>query len=142
MTSALNQLLAWDIDQPVLLAYDAVVAGAAVVLAVDLRWGRWTESTLSDLVADLGAASDTSGLTGRLQRALGDPSLTVGYWIPKRAAYVDDHGEPIELPAQDGDRTATHVDDEGRPWPCWSTTGLCSRTRGWSAELRPRQDSR
>ena len=115
VTSALNQLLAWNIDQPVLLAYDAVVAGAAVVLASDLRWGRWTESTLSDLVADLGATSDTSGLTGRLQRALGDPSLTVGYWIPERAAYVDDHGDPIELPAQDDDRTATHIDDEGQP---------------------------
>ena len=84
------------------------------MLAADLRWGRWTESTLSDLVADLGATSDTSGLTGRLQRALGDPSLTVGYWIPERAAYVDDHGEPIDLPAQDGDRTATPIDDEGR----------------------------
>ena len=69
------------------------------MLAADLRWGRWTESTLSDLVADLGRSSDTSGLTGRLQRALGDPGLTVGYWIPERAAYVDDHGEPIELPA-------------------------------------------
>jgi signal transduction histidine kinase len=115
VTSALNQLLAWDIDVPVLLAYDAVVAGAAVVLAADLRWGRWTESTLSDLVADLGAASDTSGLTGRLQRALGDPGLTVGYWIPERAAYADDQGEQIELPAEDEDRTATHIDDEGRP---------------------------
>ena len=115
VTSALNQLLVWDIDQPVLLAYDAVVAGAAVVLAADLRWGRWTESTFSDLVSDLGGASDTSGLTGRLQRALGDPGLTVGYWIPEQAAYVDDQGEPIELPAADGDRTATHIDDEGRP---------------------------
>jgi len=115
VTSALNQLLAWDIVVPVLLAYDVVVAGAAVLLAVDLRWGRWTESTLSDLVADLGGTSDTSGLTGRLQRALGDPGLTVGYWIPERAAYVDDQGEPVELPAEDGDRTATHINDEGRP---------------------------
>lgn len=115
VTSALNQLLGWDVDQAVLLAYDAVVAGAAVVLAADLRWGRWTESTLSDLVADLGAASDTTGLAGRLQRALGDPTLTVGYWVPERAAYLDDRGEPIGLPAEDGDRTATHIDDEGRP---------------------------
>lgn len=115
VTSALNRLLAWDVDVPVLLAYDAVVAGAAVVLAADLRWGRWTESTLSDLVADLGRTSDTSGLTGRLQRALGDPGLTVGYWISGRAAYVDDRGEPIELPAEDGSRAATRIDDEGRP---------------------------
>ncbi|TQM65064.1 hypothetical protein FBY41_1447 [Humibacillus xanthopallidus] len=114
VTSALNQMLAWDIDQPVLLAYDAVVAGAVVVLAADLRWGRWTESTLSDLVADLGATSDTSGLSGRLQRALGDPSLTVGYWIPQRAAYVDDHSEEIDPPPQDDDRTATYIDDAGR----------------------------
>ncbi|KRF46684.1 sensor histidine kinase [Terrabacter sp. Soil810] len=114
MTSALNQLLAWNIDVPVLLAYDGVVAGAAVVLAADLRWGRWTEATLSDLVADLGKTSDTSGLAGRLQRALGDPGLTVGYWIPERAAYVDDQGEPIELPAHDGGRMATPIDDDGR----------------------------
>ena len=115
VTSALNQLLGWDVDQAVLLAYDAVVAGAAVVLAADLRWGRWTESTLSDLVADLGAASDATGLAGRLQRALGDPTLTVGYWVPQRAAYLDDRGEPIELPAENADRTATRIDDEGRP---------------------------
>ncbi|MBC9823921.1 sensor histidine kinase [Terrabacter sp. MAHUQ-38] len=115
VTSALNQLLAWDIVVPILLAYDAVVAGAAVVLAADLRWGRWTESTLSDLVTDLGETSDTTGLTGRLQRALGDPSLTVGFWIPERAAYADDQGEPVELPAEGGHRTATHIDDGGRP---------------------------
>ncbi|GAA2156978.1 hypothetical protein FHX52_4349 [Humibacillus xanthopallidus] len=115
VTSALNQLLAWDIDQPVLLAYDAVVAGAAVVLAADLRWGRWTESTLSDLVADLGAMSDTSGLTGRLQRALGDPTLRVGYWASDQAAYVDEQGERIDLPAEGGARSATRIDDEGRP---------------------------
>lgn len=114
VTSALNQLLAWNIDVPVLLAYDGVVAGAVVVLAADLRWGRWTESTLSDLVADLGRTSDTSGLAGRLQQALGDPGLTVGYWIPERASYVDDQGEPIDLPAQDGGRTATPIDDDGR----------------------------
>jgi signal transduction histidine kinase len=115
VTSALNQLLAWDIVVPVLLAYDAVVAGAAVVLAADLRWGRWTESTLSDLVADLGGTSDTSGLTGRLRRALGDPGLTVGYWIAERAAYADDQGEPVELPVEDHERTATPIDDQGRP---------------------------
>ncbi|MEO7448038.1 MAG: ATP-binding protein [Humibacillus sp.] len=115
VTSALNQLLAWDIDQLVLLAYDGVVGGAAVVLTADLRWGRWTESTLSDLVADLGATSDTSGLTGQLRRALGDPGLTVGYWIAETAAYADDRGAPIELPAEDGNLTATRIDDEGRP---------------------------
>ena len=115
VTSALNQLLTWNMDLPILLAYDVVVASAAVVLAADLRWGRWTESTLSDLVADLGATSDTTGLTRRLQRALGDPGLRVGYWIPEQAAYVDDHGEQLGFPAGDGDQTATHIDDEGRP---------------------------
>jgi signal transduction histidine kinase len=114
VTSALNQLLGLDIVVPVLLAYDAVVAGAAVVLTADLRWGRWTESTLSDLVTDLGGTSDTSGLTGRLQRALGDPGLTVGYWIPELAAYADDRGEPVQVPAEDGHRVATHIDDGGR----------------------------
>ncbi|GAB3061972.1 hypothetical protein GCM10027053_25430 [Intrasporangium mesophilum] len=113
--SALNQELAWDADEFVLLVYDVVVASAVIVLACDLRWGRWTESTLSDLVADLGATSDTSGLAGRLQRALGDPHVTVGYWLPERAAYVDGAGSTVELPGESSDLAATYIDDEGQP---------------------------
>ena len=44
-----------------LLAYDVVVASVAVVLLVDLLFGRWTEATVADLVIGLGPRA-----TGRI----------------------------------------------------------------------------
>ena len=76
-----NRLLGWDADLAVLLTYYAVICLVSVVLLRDLLWGRWTDATLADLVTDLGGRSSTEGLDGLLQRAVGDPSLVVGYWL-------------------------------------------------------------
>jgi len=76
---ALSRLEGVGRREAVLCGYDAVIASITVVLLVDLLRGRWAERTVSGLVVDLGAASDTAGLRARLARALGDPSLVLGY---------------------------------------------------------------
>ena len=46
-----------------------------------------------------GRARRCRDLRDRLARALGDPSLVVGYWLPGEGRYVDEAGRPVELPA-------------------------------------------
>ncbi len=43
-----------------------------------------------------------------LARAVGDPTLEVGLWLPDRQAWVDEQGEPLRLPPGEG-RHATYI---------------------------------
>lgn len=113
--SSANRLLGWEADRAVLLTYDAVVVLVALVLTADLLWGGWTDAALADLVTGLGQDACTDGLRGQLGRALGDPSLVVGIWTPEQGRYVDDAGRPLELPAEDGRRAVTRIDEHGEP---------------------------
>jgi signal transduction histidine kinase len=108
---ALERLAGWDAD--ILFAYDVVVASVAVVLLVDLLFGRWNEATVADLVVALGQRGGTGTLRHQLSRALGDPSLEVGYWIAERERYVDEAGRDVELPAQRAGRTVTEIGGRG-----------------------------
>ncbi|MDQ4037464.1 MAG: histidine kinase, partial [Actinomycetota bacterium] len=105
-----QRLAGWDADPAMLYVYDAVVAGV-VLLVLNLMFGRWTDATVADLVVGLGEREGTS-LRAQVSRALGDPSLVVGYWIPEQDRYVDDAGRPIELPTG-GQRVVTEIDDRG-----------------------------
>ncbi len=113
--AALNRMAGWADGDAVTLAYDAIVAGAVVVLLVELLWGRWTEAAIADLVVGLGERGDLDTLREHLARALGDPSLVVGYWLPEQGTYVDDLGRPIELPRDAPMRSVTRVDDGDQP---------------------------
>lgn len=110
---ALQHLEGWDLGSAVLFVYDVVVASVAVVLLVDLLFGRWRESTVADLVVALGQRGASGTLRHHLARALGDPSLEVGYWIDERAGYVDDTGRPVELPEPGAGRAVTEIGGPG-----------------------------
>jgi signal transduction histidine kinase len=110
--SSANRLLGWDADRPVLYTYYAVVSGVALLLTADLLWGRWTDATVADLVTQLGRGSQPSGLGGELRRALGDPSLVLGFWEAERQRYVDEAGLPVDVP--DG-QVAIYIDEDARP---------------------------
>ena len=110
---ALQHLAGRSADRTVLFAYDTVVALVAVVLLLDLLYGRWRESTVADLVVALGQRGGTGSLRHQLARALGDPSLIVGYWIAERAGYVDDAGRTVELPARGEGRVVTEIGGRG-----------------------------
>ncbi|HEU0023512.1 MAG TPA: sensor histidine kinase [Thermoleophilaceae bacterium] len=71
---------------------------------------------VSDLVARLSERDDRRrGLRDALADALGDPSLTLLYWLPGREAYVSAEGHPVELPGPSDERVATIVEDHGKP---------------------------
>ena len=49
-------------------------------------------AAVSDLVARLGEADRRQGLRDALAEALGDPSLSLAYWVPEQGRYVDAAG--------------------------------------------------
>ena len=108
---AAARLAGWDLDEAMVYLYDAVVAAVVLVLFFDLLWGRWTEAAVADLVVGLGQRGALGTLRDQLARALGDPSLGVGYWMAEQREYVDDLGRPLDLPGPGEGRSITPIDD-------------------------------
>jgi hypothetical protein len=97
-----------------LAAYEAVIVVIAAGLTADLFWGSWTRAAVTGLVVDLGDPA-AGTLRDRLARTLANPALTVAYWLPERGSYVDEAGRPVTVPAQDGQRAVTLINDAGGP---------------------------
>jgi signal transduction histidine kinase len=87
----------------------------AAGLTADLLWGKWTEGLVTTMVIDLGEPAAAGTLRDRLARTLGDPTLSVGYWVPDQEGYVDESGRPLTLPADNRRRGVKLIDDAGRP---------------------------
>jgi signal transduction histidine kinase len=69
---------------------------------------------VSRLVAQLGEESPRRGkLRDVLAEALGDPTLTLAYWLEERGEYVDSDGRTVELPVESSGRTYTVVHRHG-----------------------------
>jgi signal transduction histidine kinase len=99
----------------VLTAYELMIVAIAAGLTADLLWGRWTQGLVTAVVVDVGGPLAASTLRTRLARTLGDPTLTVGYWVSDQDHYVDEDGRPLALPADEHDRAVTLIDDAGSP---------------------------
>jgi PAS domain S-box-containing protein len=65
------------------------------------------------LVAELNRVQARGRMREAIARALGDPSLVLGYWLPETQRYVDMFGRPLALPVEGSGRSATVVDHEG-----------------------------
>jgi signal transduction histidine kinase len=96
-----------------LLVYEAALCLLAIALLVGLARRPW-ESAVTDLVVDLGGGRSGT-VRDALARALGDPQLRVGYWLPERQGYVDAAGQAIELAAPEERQRVTRVEWEGQP---------------------------
>ena len=97
-----------------LLAYEVLLCALAVGVLVGLvRW-PWERAYVADLVVELGETRSRT-LRDELARALGDPSLQVGYWLPESAAFVDAAGRPLAVPGPGSGRSATVVEHDGQP---------------------------
>jgi signal transduction histidine kinase len=81
-------------------------------VAVPVRELR-RRATVADLVVELGPARRSHSVRDALARALGDPTLEIGYWLPDAGRYVDLDGRPVELPGRDTGRAATIVEHDG-----------------------------
>ncbi len=93
----------------------ARVALATVPLAYlfGLFRARLARSSVSDLVVELGRAPEPGRLRDALARALRDPTLELGYWLPESDGYADVDGRAVSVtPA--ATRAVTIVERHGR----------------------------
>ena len=88
------------------IVYASVVGIGAIWLAVDLRWGGWSQDALARLVIDLGDRAEPSTLRARLAEVLDDPTLVIGYRVGAGTSYVDDAGLPVAVALPGSDRIA------------------------------------
>jgi signal transduction histidine kinase len=109
--SAVQSRLDWRWDRGVLLAYMATVGAIAAVATADLATGRWTRSAVAGLVIDVGRSGDL-GLQDAIRRAVGDPSLLIGFWVPDVHRYVDPTGRPLDVSVTPT-RIITEIDRDG-----------------------------
>jgi signal transduction histidine kinase len=103
-----------EVSGPSLLVYEAALCVLAVTLLLGLLVAPWQRAAVTDLVVELGEARSGT-LRGELARALGDPTLEVGYWLPDRAMFVDAEGRLLSLPEPGSGRSVTTVEREGQP---------------------------
>jgi signal transduction histidine kinase len=97
-------------ESATLAAYELVLGALAVALLVDFERGRWSVGAVTGLVVDLGDLWEPVTLRDRLARALGDPSLQLGYRVGD--GYTDEAGRPFTVPDA-GDRVVTPVEADG-----------------------------
>lgn len=91
----------------------AFVALPVAFLAVLLRI-RLARASVAALVVELEEARPPGALRDALARALGDPSLSVAYWLPDQQRYVDLDGHAVEIPEAGQEQVATVVERETR----------------------------
>ncbi len=103
-----------EANDTILLAYELTLVALAVGLLIGLLRAPWERAALTDLVVELGDVSSGT-LRDALARALGDPTLRVGYWLADARAYVDGAGEQVELPESGSPRAVTSIERDGRP---------------------------
>jgi signal transduction histidine kinase len=90
-----------------------VVLGSVplVFLAGFLR-SRLARAAVGELFVDLRADPAPGDLRDALARALGDPSLTLAYWLPEFETWADLDGRAVMLPT-DGSRATTLIERNG-----------------------------
>ena len=95
-------------------AFYAAAAVPVAVLAVLIQ-RRLAQGAVAGLVLELGEPGPGTDPKAALSRALGDPSLALGYWFAAESRYVDRNGRPVELPEAGGGRRSTVVERDGQP---------------------------
>jgi signal transduction histidine kinase len=81
-------------------------------LAGHLR-ARLARSAVGDLFVELRRDPDPAELEQALARALGDPSLTLAYWLPEFGTYADPDGRAVMLPEPSDGRALTLIKRDG-----------------------------
>jgi signal transduction histidine kinase len=103
-----------EVSGPSLLVYEVALCVLAGGLLAGLLVAPWQQTAVADLVVELGEARSGT-VRGELSRALGDPSLEIGYWLPDRAGFVNAEGRVLSLPDPGSGRSVTVVEREGQP---------------------------
>ena len=88
----------------------AALSLAPIAFLVAFLDSRLARSSVGELFVDLEADPAPTDLRDALARALGDPSLTLAYWLPDYGCYSDSEGRLIELPGPESGRTTTLIE--------------------------------
>jgi hypothetical protein len=96
-----------------LALFEAALAALAIALVRGLLREPWAAAGATDLVVELGE-SRSGPLRDRLSRALGDPTLEVGFRASDGDGYVDAAGRPMTLPRPGSPRRVTVLERDGR----------------------------
>ncbi len=100
-----------DVFTPIQRTTFAIVGLSPIVFLFGLLDARLARSAVGNLVLELQRDSSPSELQNAIARALRDPSLTLGYWVPEYESYVDLDGQPVEVTAPH--RATTLIDRDG-----------------------------
>jgi signal transduction histidine kinase len=100
-----------DLYTPIQRTTFAIVGLSPIVFLFGLLDARLARSAVGNLVLELQRDSSPSELQHAIARALRDPSLTLGYWVPEYESYVDLDGRPVDVTAPD--RGTTLIDRDG-----------------------------
>ena len=111
---ARHVLPAGEASHPSLLAYQATLAVTAGGLLFGLISALWERADVADLVVELGPSRPET-VRDALARAIGDPSLEVGFWSAEAGAFIDPEGRALSMPDAATKRSATLVEREGEP---------------------------
>ena len=101
-------------DDVSLLGYEVVLCAAGLVLAGGVLSRSHERADVADLVVELGEER-SDRLRDGLARALGDPSLVVGYWLSETDEYVDSSGRPLPMPDDASGRATTFIGATSNP---------------------------
>jgi signal transduction histidine kinase len=104
VSGARSEVLLW-------LAACSLVTVPAAFLAGLMR-SRLARGGLAELFLGLGSTRG-GDLEAALARTLGDPALTVAYWLPEYNAYADAEGRPVALPRPGGRHAVADVERDG-----------------------------
>ena len=74
-----------------------------------LRSSLSRAAAVSALVERVGATT----VRDALAEALGDPGLSLAFWLPRLRGYVDPDGHPVVLPAPGAARAVTEIEHDG-----------------------------
>jgi signal transduction histidine kinase len=97
-----------------LLAYEAALCFVSISLTAGLVSASWERAAVTDLVVELGETRSRT-LREELARALGDPSLEIGYWLPEEEVFADTQGRELTVPPPGSDRATTIVERDQEP---------------------------
>jgi signal transduction histidine kinase len=100
--------------QPIQRVTFVVIGVSPIVFMLALLSARLARSAVGDLVLELRSDLAPRELQDALARALGDPKLTLAYWLPRFEGYADLDGQSHDVPSPDG-RSTTLVGRDGAP---------------------------
>jgi signal transduction histidine kinase len=100
---ALDRMPLEDPGNPAFLLIFEIQASAVILLAAGLAADAVTavahRRRVARIVANIGEAPAPGSLESALARALGDPELSIAYWLSAAQRFVDAQGRPVAEPA-------------------------------------------